>query len=401
MAGMDRRTSERLDRFLRPFLDSLGRSERRKWGGVYVRGLMLGHDRRNPRRMAGSGQGPEQSLQQFVHQSPWGEGPLLGELARIADSQAPKRRAFVVDDTGFPKQGRKSVGVDRMYSGTLGKTGNCQIGVSLSLVWDDGAIPLEIEIYLPESWTGDPERLVSAGLPNDTPHRKKWEIALSLLDEAKKRGVSPGVVVADAGYGVVTEFREALRKRKLEYALGVQKTPTLWRLPHEAGAVPPRKGRGRPATRIRTPAESALALAQRQPPEAFKQIVWRQGTRGPLASRFAAVFVEPTHARERGSGEPETAWLLIEWPEGQKEPIHYWLLSEGLGPEIEELVYWVKIRWVVEKNYRDLKEELGLDHFEGRSHRGWRHHVSLTLVAHLFLTLEDLNQKKLYAVEPA
>jgi len=398
---MDYGVSVRLDRFLSPFVRALGRSERRKWGETYVRALMLGDSRRNPRRMSFQGQGDEQSLQQFVHQSPWDEKPLLDILAAHAEAMAPGVRALILDDTGFPKQGKKSVGVSRVYSGTLGKVGNCQIGVSLSLGWDDGAIPLDMELYLPESWTESAARLRSAGLPEDTPHRKKWQIGLELIDAALKRGVSPGIVSADAGYGVATEFRQELAVRDLEYSLGVQKNLSLWRVPHEPNGMAKAAKRGVAKTSIATPSQTALQLAQSLPETEWKTVSWREGQRDSLKSRFACVKVEPTHVRKRGTGTPETAWLLMEWPENESEPDHYWLMSPGCGSFLEDLVYWAKIRWIIEKNYRDLKTELGLDHFEGRSYRGWRHHIALTLVAHLFLVSEDLRQKKLYAVEPA
>jgi SRSO17 transposase len=326
----------------------------------------------------------------------------LDRLALDALELAPGRRAFIIDDTGFPKQGRQSVGVARQYSGTLGKTGNCQIAVSLSMAWDQAAVPLEFELYLPEEWANDPARLKKAGLPLNAPFKEKWKISLDLLDRAKSRGVECRVVCADGGYGVVTEFRQELAKRGFAYALGVQKSLSFWLAPRIDIPPPPKQGKlgapRKPRLPERLSAESyTLALA----PEKWTSLSWREGTKGTMRSRFAAVLVEPANAATRTAGEREAQqWLLIEWPEDEPEPTHYWLVSQTLGPDLIELVYWAKIRWMIEMNYRELKDELGLDHFEGRSYRGWLSHVVLTLVAFLFLTTERLRNKSEYLIDP-
>lgn len=399
---MDASTLGRLDRFLCPYLDLLGREERRQHGRGYVQALMIASGRRTAAGIARTVGADEQSIQQFVNQSRWSPSALLDRLAADAGAVAPSKRALVIDDTGFVKQGRHSVGVARQYSGTLGKTGNCQVAVSLSLAWDQAAVPLEFDLYLPPEWTGDPDRLRRAGLAADTPFREKWRIALDLLAHAHQRGIESGVVCADAGYGIVTEFRRELARRELSYALGVQKSLTFWMAPRlDIPPAPKKENVGAPR-KPRLPARlSAEAYARSLAPEQWTTLSWREGTKGPMTSRFAAVLVEPAHAAFRKSGEREAEqWLLIEWPAKEPAPTHYWLLSKGLGQDLIALAYWAKIRWMIEMNYRELKDELGLDHFEGRSYRGWCSHVVMTLLAFLFLTTERLRKKSEYAFEP-
>jgi SRSO17 transposase len=400
MASMDAATQRRLVRFVRPFLKTFGREERRRHGEVYVRGLMLGAGRRTAAGIARASDDDEQAIQQFVNQSRWRPEALLEGIAQEAQRLAPGRRAFVVDDTGFAKQGRHSVGVARQYSGTLGKVGNCQVAASLSLAWEQASIPLEFALYLPQEWTSDPKRLRMAGLDPETPFKEKWRLALDLIDRALSRGLEKGVVCADAAYGSVTEFRRELAARGLEYALGVQETISVWAAPRAdlpAGAY---SGRGRRPKSKPGARRSALELALSLPGEAWHTVRWAEGTKGPLSSRFACVRVEPGHAA-RIAGEREAEqWLLAEWPEDSPKPAKYWLACLSSDSDLLELVTWAKMRWGIEQNYRELKEELGLDHFEGRSMRGWLCHVTLTLVAFLFLAKERLRRKSELVLEP-
>lgn len=402
MARMDASTLGRLDRFLDPYLGLLGRGERREHGRGYVQALMVPGGRRTAAGIARTLGTDEQAIQQFVNQSRWSDSALLDRLAQDVVAVAPARRAFVIDDTGFVKQGRHSVGVARQYSGTLGKTGNCQVAVSLSLAWDQASVPLEFDIYLPPEWTADPVRLGRAGLPADTPFREKWRIALDLLTHARGRGLESGVACADAGYGVITEFRRELARRGLPYALGVQKSLTFWPAPRVDIPPQPKEGNVGAPRKSRLPARiAAEAYAASLTSEQWTTLTWREGTKGPLSSRFAAVLVEPANAAFRKAGErEEESWLVIEWPVQESAPTHYWLISKALGPDLRELVYWAKIRWMIEMNYRELKDELGLDHFEGRSYRGWRSHVALSLIAFLFLTKERLRKKSDYLFDP-
>lgn len=401
MERMDAATLGRLDRFLAPYLQALGREERRRHGAMYLRGLLLCDGRRTAAGIAKACSEDEQALQQFIGQSRWSAKSLLDRIAEDALAMAPGRRALVIDDTGFPKQGRHSVGVARQYSGTLGKTGNCQVAVSVSLAWEQASVPLEFELYLPPEWVEDPARLAKAGIAGAS-LKEKWRIALDLIDRSRTRGVTAKVVCADGGYGVVTEFREELSKRGLPYALGVQKSLSFWLAPRADIQPEPKNSSVGAPRKPRLPArlhagEYAASLA----PQKWTLLSWRQGTKGQMTSRFTSVLVEPANVAFRTAGLREAEqWLVIEWPEDEKEPTHYWLISKDLGSDLAELVYWAKIRWMIEMNYRELKGELGLDHFEGRSYRGWISHVVLTLVAFVFLTTERLRKKSEYLLDP-
>jgi len=304
----------RLERFLDPYLDLLGRDERRRHGRGYVQALMVGGGRRTAAGIARTLGADEQSVQQFVNQSRWSPSALLCRLAEDTGAIAPGLCGFVIDDTGFVKQGRHSVGVARQYSGTLGKTGNCQVAVSLSLAWDQAAVPLEFDLYLPPEWTDDPDRLRRAGLAHDTPFREKWRIALELLGRARARGIQAEIVCADAGYGIVTEFRRELNRLELSYALGVQKTLTFWIAPRADIPPAPKSGSVGAPRKPRLPARiAAEAYAASLPPEQWTTLTWREGTKGPMRSRFTAVLVEPAHTAFRKSGEREAEqWLVIE-----------------------------------------------------------------------------------------
>jgi SRSO17 transposase len=361
---------------------------------------MLGTGRRTAAGIARAAGGDEQAIQQFLSQSRWKPESLLDGIAREVQGLAPGRRAFILDDTGFAKQGRHSVGVARQYSGTLGKIGNCQIAVSLSLAWEQATVPLEFALYLPKEWISNPERLAGSGLSPETAFKEKWRLGLDLIDAAMSRGVAKGVVCADAAYGSVTEFRKELGARELAYALGVQETISVWAAPREELPAKEYSGRGRRPKPKAGARQSALELAMSLPAQAWQNVRWAEGTKGPLASRFACVRVEPGHAA-RIAGEREAEqWLLVEWPEGSQKPARYWLISLCAESDLLELVRWAKMRWGIEQNYRELKEELGLDHFEGRSMRGWLCHVTLTLLAFLFLATERLQRKSELVFDP-
>jgi SRSO17 transposase len=320
--------------------------------------------------------------------------------------EARSRVAWVLDDTGFPKKGIHSVGVARQYSGTLGKVGNCQIGVSLNYATDEGCFPIDFQLYLPQAWVEDETRCQRARIPEDVTFKRKWELGLEMIDRALEWGLPVGVVVADAGYGVTTELRGELRKRGLQYVVGIPGEVGVWQQKVEPEA-PAYQGRGRPRTRPRNlPApQSVVEVAQGLPggqtglPEERFTVTWREGTKGPLTSRFAAVCAQPSHGHAHGRVTEPIEWLLIEWPEDAPSPTKFWLSNLPEYTELRELVYWAKIRWWVEEN-QQLKEEIGLDHFEGRSWVGWHHHVTLVMVAFDFLVLEGFRNKKNFWVDP-
>jgi len=379
----------RLARFLAQTLSGLGRTERTRWGEVYVRGLLSTTERKTAARLAQRlPDGDEQALQQFVGQSPWAWEPVRERLAQQTIKELEPVAAWVIDDTGFPKKGDHSVGVARQYSGTLGKIGNCQVAVSLHYVTDDAAVPLDFALYLPEEWLESDKRQ-EAGIPDEVTFQTKWQLALELIDRAGKWGISPGVVAADAGYGATADFRLGLVERGLQFAVGISSSVAVW-LEAVNIVPPPHVGKGRPR---RIPADlprasSVLELGQRLPAKAWQAITWREGTKGPMTSRFAAVRVRPSRRLTHHLPTEGVLWLLMEWLEGEAAPSRFWFSNVAADIDLPDLVRLVKIRWWIEQGYQQLKDELGLDHYEGRTWRGWHHHVTLTMIAFAFLVLE-------------
>jgi SRSO17 transposase len=392
------RVRGRLVAFAEEMLASLPRSDQRRWGEVYLRGLMLDGKRKSIEPMAARlADGDEQCLQQFVNQSPWAWQPVRLRLARRV-SAAISPEAWIVDDTGFPKFGRDSVGVARQYCGALGKVGNCQVGVSINAATDEASCPLDWRLFLPEEWDDDSERRAKAHLPADERHRPKWRLALEMLDGLRAGGLQPPVILADGAYGEISEFRLQLEARELEYVLQVKGGTSAYadgvrrQMPAYSGAGRPPK----PRYRERRSSLKTLALAAGR--EALETVSWREGSRGKLCSRFLALRVRPANVQlRRAAAEDELplAWLVCEWPDDADEPIKYWLSNLPANTPLTRLVTLAKLRWRVEHDYRELKDALGLDHFEGRSFRGWHHHVTLASLAHGFLTLERLNPKAL------
>lgn len=388
----------RLVAFAEEMLAPVARKDQRRWGEVYVRGLMLDGKRKSIEPMAERLQdGDEQCLQQFVNQSPWAWEPVRERLAtRMCEELEPD--AWVVDDTGFPKAGRASVGVARQYSGTLGKVANCQIGVSLNAVTAQASCPLDWRLFLPEEWDSDAERRKKAHLAEEERHRPKWRLALELLDELSGWGLEAPPILADSAYGDTTEFRLGLERRGLEYIVQVKGETSAY-AEHVRPEAVVYAGRGRPPQpRYRAKPSSLRALALQAGAEALSEVGWREGSRArKLRSRFLAVRVRPANVglrRARKNGEElPLRWLLCEWPEGAEEPSKYWLSNMAGDTPLVELARLAKLRWRVEHDYRELKDALGLDHFEGRSFRGWHHHVTLVSLAHAFLTLERLDPK--------
>jgi len=388
-----------LTRYLDDVLPDLGRQRRRAWAELYLRGLLLDGRRKSAGAMAErlqridrSQQDYEQGLQQFLSQSPWDERSVRDQFARHLAGVLQAEGLLILDDTGFPKQGTHSVGVGRQYSGTLGKIGNCQIGVTLQYATERDVVCLDADLYLPEeSWGNQPDRLRAAGVPPGIGYRPKWQMGLQLLARAKANGFR-GVVLADSAYGDVTEFRQTLDTEGWRYCVGVEKTLKVIAADADLGTVPPYPGRGRPPTRpehVRPGAtsESVLEWAQNRSRD-FRQVTWREGSKGKLASRFAAWRVRPAHKLAAGKEPLAACWLVVEWPEGEPAPAKYFFSNLPGSTSLKQLVRTAKGRWWVEHSYKELKDELGLDHFEGRSWRGWQHHVTLVLLAYAFLVLQ-------------
>jgi len=336
-----------------------------------------------------------QSLHHLVADAPWSDEAVLDAVLDLVLPAMLARGpvvAWVVDDTGFPKKGQHSVGVTRQYCGQVGKQENCRVAVSLSMTTESSSMPVAYRLYLPEVWTNDRQRRQKTGVPAEIAFHTKAEIALAQIRRARERGIPEGVVLADAGYGTDTGFRAQLTKMELRYVMGIMSTVTVWK-PGQ-GPKPPAayKGTGRPPRLLRRDQRhrpvAVKELAHSLPADAWKDVVWRQGVHKKLRSRFAALRVRPAH-RDYWRAEPHAEeWLLIEWPKGEAEPTKYWLSTLPADITLSELVHMAKHRWIIERDYQELKQELGLGHFEGRGWRGFHHHATLCLAAYGFLVAE-------------
>jgi SRSO17 transposase len=334
-------------------------------------------------------------LHHLVADAPWSDEAMLrqvrSDVLPAMEKQGPVV-AWIVDDTGLPKKGSHSVGVSRQYCGQVGKQENCQVAVSLSVATWTSSLPIAWRLYLPEGWArkGKPRR--QAGVPEEVVFQTKPQIALEQIGRAVEEGVPQGVVVADAGYGIDSQFRAGVTERGLEYVVGVQSSTTVWEPGKQPLPARPWKGRGRPPRlRRRNPAHqpvSAQQLASTLPASAWKGVGWRQGSQRTLRSRFAAVRVRPAH-RDYWKAEPHAEeWLLIEWPRQEPEPTKYWLSTVPAQIPLTNLVKLAKQRWIIERDYQELKQELGLGHYEGRGWRGFHHHATLCIAAYGFLVAE-------------
>lgn len=365
----------------------------------YCKGLLLPGERKSVEPMAAR-LAPEnvrrmhQSLHHVVADAPWSDEAMLQCVRGYTLAAMQKREpvvAWIVDDTGFPKKGKESVGVARQYCGQLGKQENCRIAVSLSVSTATFSVPVAYRLYLPESWVGDAARRKKTDVPEAIQFQTKPRIALDQIRQAVKSDVARGVVLADAAYGLDSQFRAGLRELQLEYAVGVQSSVTVWEPGKQPLPAKPRKQTGRPPKLLRRGDNhqpvSTKQLATALPETAWKEITWREGSK-KLGSRFAAVRVRPAH-RDYWRSEPHPEeWLLIEWPTGAAEPAKYWLSNLPVRIKLQELVRTAKHRWIVERDYEELKQELGLGHFEGRGWRGFHHHATLCIAAYGFLIAE-------------
>lgn len=394
-------TSEsRFDGYVEHLCSTVKHADRASPLRAYCLGLMLPGDRKSVEPMAarvepGRVQAAHQSLHHFVAKADWSEEAMLAAVRDIALPAIERHgsiRAWIIDDTGFPKKGIHSVGVARQYCGQLGKQDNCQVAVTLSVANDYASLPIAFRLYLPEAWAADPVRRKKAGVPEEVVFQTKPQIALAQIKAARAAGVSPGVLLADAGYGVDSNLRRGLSELGLTYVVGIQSQTSLW--PPGMAPLPPEPygGRGRPPVRLQRNDEhkpvSAKQVAQDLPPEAWRMVTWREGTNIALCSRFAAVRLR-TANRDMWRKEPHPEeWFLAEWPEDQPEPTKYWLSTLPDEMPLAALVEMAKMRWRIERDFQDLKQELGLGHYEGRGWRGFHHHAALCVAAYGFLITE-------------
>ena len=391
----------RLDRFLADITASLGRSERHHWAKVYLQGLLMEGARKSIEPLAGRIEGADvQSLRQFVGQSPWAVEQIQQKLAEKVVDLLAEPEVWMIDETSFPKAGDASVGVARQYCGALGKVANCQVAVSLHWSTCAASCPLAWRLYLPQSWLATPERRAEGKIPDGLSYRSKNELALELINQVLSWEVPRLPVVADSAYGNDFDFRAGLRERGLQYAVAVEPSIKVWTTDPGLTPLAASKPRGRPreypALKDLPAAKTLVEVANGLPKTAWRNITWRQGTKGPMRSRFAQVKVWAAHGWKRQEHPPRVMeWLLIEWPEDAVMPTDYWLAQLGeqsLG--LRRLVKTARARWRVEMDYRELKEELGLDHYEGRFWLGWHHHVTLVSMAFAFLRTEQAQVKK-------
>ncbi len=366
----------------------------------YCKGLLLPGERKSIEPMAArldpaSVPPMRQSLHHLVAQAPWSDEALLEQVRRQVLPAMEKHGpvvAWIVDDTGFPKKGKHSVGVTRQYCGPVGKQDNCRVAVSLWVATWSSSLPIGYRLYLPKEWAEDAGRREKTEVPEEVEFQTKPEIAMDQIRAAVEAKVARGIVLADAAYGIHTEFRDGLTGLGLQYVVGVQSSMTVW----EPGKQPlPAKLRGkmgRPPRLLQRnpdhPPVSVKQLARSLPSSAFKEITWREGTDRKLRSRFAAVRVRPAH-RDYWKAEPHAEeWLLIEWPRGEAEPAKYWIATLPSTTKLKAFIKMAKHRWIIERDYEELKQELGLGHFEGRNWRGFHHHATLCIAAYGFLIAE-------------
>jgi SRSO17 transposase len=378
----------------------LGHADRAAPFQSYCTGLLLPGDRKSVEPMAARVQpgrlpAAHQSLHHFVAKADGSDDAVLAAVrARVLpviERHGPIR-ALIIDDTGMPKKGRHSVGVARQYCGRLGKQDNCQVAVSLSAANDHASLPIAYRLYLPHEWADDPDRRAQAGVPDEVVFKTKPQIALDHLRAAHAGGINAAVVLADAGYGIDTDFRDGITELGLAYVVGIQSSTSLWPPGMEPLPPEPWRGRGRPPSAIRRDAEhqpiSARQLALNLPKNAWRRVTWREGTNTRLTSRFAAVRVRPAHRDTHRSTPRPQEWCLIEWPAGEPEPRKYFLSTLPADISRRALVNTAKLRWRIERDYQDLKQELGLGHYEGRGWRGFHHHATLCIAAYGFLISE-------------
>ena len=373
-----------------------GHADRKAPLKAYCTGLLLPGERKSVEPMAArlapdNVRRTHQSLHHLVADAPWSDEAVLESVrGQVLTAMKPAGvlRAWIVDDTGFPKKGTHSVGVSRQYCGQVGKQENCQVAVSLSVASDHVSLPIAWRLYLPESWAKDRERRKAAGVPTGVAFQTKPAMALAQIRQAVEREIPTAPVLADSAYGNDSQFREGLTTMHLLYAVGVHENMTVWQQGETPQPKPRRPGRGRPPKRLQRRPAAVKELALALPEQTWKTVTWREGTRHKLRSRFAAVRVRPAHRDHLRSEPYPEEWLLIEWPRGETEPTKYWLSTLPPQTRLTALVRLAKHRWIIERDYEELKQELGLGHYEGRGWRGFHHHATLCIAAYGFLAIE-------------
>lgn len=394
-------TAKEFNQYTAHLSEGLGHADRHAGLSGYCTGLMLPLSRKSVEPMAARvdplhASARHQSLHHFVAKSDWSDTSVMARVREwvMASLGLDSGCYWIIDDTGFPKKGKHSVGVARQYCGQLGKQDNCQVAVSLSLASAQGSIPIAYQLYLPQDWAADPVRRKTAGVPETQAFATKPEIALAQMRQAIAAGVPMGVVLADAGYGDETAFRDGITALGMRYAVGIRPGTTVW-APGTA-PLPPKVwvGRGIRPTRLRRePGNEPVAvkaLACSLPEQAWRTVTWREGSNNTLSGRFTALRVRPAHRDYLGTEMRPVEWLLVEWPEGEAEPTKYFITTAPEDATLAQMVFVTKMRWRIERDYQDLKQEFGLGHYEGRGWRGFHHHATLSIAAYGFLMAQRL-----------
>ncbi len=393
-------SGSRFEAFVEGLVGVIGHADRAKPLRDYCLGLLMPCERKSVEPLAAI-TAPErtaaqhQSLLHFVGEGRWSDEKVLTKVREMVLPEIGRHgpiQAWIIDDTGFPKQGRHSVGVARQYCGQLGKQDNCQVAVSLSLANHAASLPVAYRLYLPEEWAQDRARRRKTGVPEDIVFKTKPQIALEQICKACEAGLPHGVVLMDAGYGANTNLRTQIAALGLAYVAGILPQATVW----APGSAPLRpkhwSGRGQPPKLLRRDRHhqpiSVKQLAFSLPAKAWHTIAWREGSAKQLISRFARLRVRVAHRDYNLTKTRPEEWLLIEWPKGEKEPTKYWLSTVPEKIAFAQFVDLVKLRWRIERDYQDLKQEVGLGHFEGRGWRGFHHHASLCIAAYGLLISE-------------
>ncbi len=394
---------QEFEKYLEHLSQGLGDSRRQSSLRGYCTGLMSPLKRKSVEPMAAHleparTRARHQSLHHFVSQAAWSDE---GILLRVAQWVVPKMDFasgawWVVDDTGFPKQGKHSVGVARQYCGMLGKQDNCQVAVSVSLACERASLPVTWQLYLPKVWAQDAARRTKVAVPEEIEFATKPEIALAHIQKLLAQGAPKHCVLTDSGYGVDEAFRQGLTDLGLKYVVGITSAVTVWSPGREPLPPKPYCGRGTRAKLLRVGDEpphcpqTVKELAFELPEDAWQEVTWREGSNNALSSRFARVRVSSAHRTHLREELPPEQWLLIEWPLGEEEPLKYWLSTLAEDMPLERMVFETKMRWRIERDYQDLKQEVGLGHYEGRNWRGFHHHASLSIAAYGFLVAQQI-----------
>ena len=384
-----KRVESRFRHYVEGLVSVIGHADRAGPLRDYCTGLVMPVARKSVEPMAaitapGRTAAQHQSLLHFIGQGGWSDEEVLAKVREMVLPQIERHgpiRAWIIDDTSFPKKGQHSVGVAHQYCGQLGKQANCQVAVSLSIANDAASLPVAYRLYLTKDWAGDAARRSKVGVPEQIDFKTKPEIALEHIRWACETGLPGDLVLVDAGYGHDSKLRTGITELGKLYAAGIQPQILVWTPGKRPGGAPKKGRRDAPA------AISAKEVALKLPAKAWRTIEWREGTNDRLSSRFARVRVQPASIRERCE-RPAKEWLLIEWPEGEKEPTKYWLSTLPRSISFRDLVDAAKLRWRVERDYQELKQEVGLGHFEGRGWLGFHHHATMCIAAYGFLISE-------------